>query len=167
MTLTPARTNRTTAAALGLLCWLAAAATGSVPAVAQPAGGRAGAGVDPALAGLPTVARLPPGTVRISPVVPGMGEHWANPKDLPLGPVYCVVQGRVVCAEFMIAREDFEAGRSFPVLEAPLRKGRRLPAVDHLDVGFEPHGHPGFAAPHYDLHMYFIGKEDLRRLAKP
>ena len=161
MTLTPAGTVRTTvAAALGLL-WLAAAAAG--PAAAQPAGGR----VDPALAGLPTVARLPAGTVRISPVVPGMGEHWANPRDLPLGPIYCVIQGRIVCAEFMVGQADFEAGRSFPVLEAPLRKGRRLPPLNHLDVGFEPHGHPGFEVPHYDLHMYFIGKKDLRRLARP
>jgi hypothetical protein len=163
MALRPGVTTRTTAAALGLLCWLAAAA-GPATAAQQPAGGGR---VDAALAGLPTVARLPPGTVRISPVVPGMGEHWANPRDLPLGPVYCVIQGRVVCAEFMIAQEDFEAGRSFPVLEAPLRKGRRLPALDHLDVGFEPHGHPGFAVPHYDLHMYFIGKEDLKRLTRP
>ncbi len=158
----PGMTNRTTAAALGLLCWLAAAAG---PATAQPAGGRAG--VDPALAGLPTVARLPAGTVRISPVVPGMGEHWANPKDLPLGPIYCVIQRRIVCAEFMIAQEDFERGRSFPVLEAPLRKGRRLPPLDHLDVGFQAHGHAGFEVPHYDLHMYFIGKEDLKRLTRP
>ena len=160
----PGMTNRTTAATLGLLCWLAAAAG---PAAAQPAGGRGSTGVDPALAGLPTVARLPPGTVRISPVVPGMGEHWANPRDLPLGPIYCVIQRRIVCAEFMIAQEDFEAGRSFPVLEAPLRKGRRLPALDHLDVGFQAHGHAGFEVPHYDLHMYFISKRDLRRLAKP
>ena len=164
MTLTTPGTIRTMATALGLLGWLAVAAAAGTAAAAEPA---AGARVDPALAGLPTVARLPPGTVQISPVVPGMGEHWANPSDLPLGPIYCVVQRRIVCAEFMIAQEDFEAGRSFPVLEAPLRGGRRLPPLDHLDVGFEPHGHAGFEVPHYDLHMYFIGRRDLRRLAGP
>ena len=160
MTLASAGMDRTMAAALGLL-WLVAAA--GPAAAAQSAGGR----VDPALAGLPTVARLPPGTVQISPVVPGMGEHWANPKNLPLGPIYCVIQQRIVCAEFMISQKDFAKGKSFPVLEAPLRKGHRLPPLNHLDVGFEPHGHAGFEVPHYDLHMYFIGKKDLKRLTAP
>src|SRR5918998_1043300 len=86
---------------------------------------------------------LPKDPVKVSGVVPRMGEHWANPKDLPLGPIYCVIQRRIVCAEFMIAQEDFEAGRSFPVLEAPLRKERRLPPRDYLDVGFQAHGHAG------------------------
>lgn len=145
-------------AALGLLC-LAATAPATA---AAPAGKR----VDPALAGLPSVAQLPPGTVRISPVVPGMGEHWARVQDLPLGPIYCVIQGRIVCAEFMIRQADFEQGKSYPVLKAPLRRGR-LPALDHLDVGFQPHGHEGFEVPHYDLHMYFIGKKNLERLTAP
>ena len=158
MALTFAGMNRKSATALGLL-WLAAAVG---QAAAQPAGQR----VDPALARLPTVAQLPPGTVRISPVVPGMGEHWAKVQDLPLGPIYCVIQRRIVCAEFMISQADFEAGKSFPVLEAPLRE-RRLPPLNHLDVGFEPHGHAGFEVPHYDLHMYFIGKKDLERLTAP
>jgi hypothetical protein len=144
------------ATALGLLCLASAT---EPAAAAQPAGKR----VDPALAGLPTVAQLPPGTVRISPVVPGMGEHWAKVQDLPLGPIYCVIQGRIVCAEFMIGQAEFEKEKSYPVLKAPLRKGR-LPSLNHLDVGFQPHGYEGFEVPHYDLHMYFIGKKDLERL---
>jgi hypothetical protein len=43
---------------------------------------------------LPKVDDLPPGTIKLSPPIPGMGEHWANPKDLPLGPIYCVMGGR-------------------------------------------------------------------------
>src|SRR5687768_11475961 len=30
---------------------------------------------------LPNASILPKGTVKVSGVVPGMGEHWANPKD--------------------------------------------------------------------------------------
>jgi uncharacterized protein YjiS (DUF1127 family) len=103
---------------------------------------------------LPTVADLPPGTVKVSPPVPGMGEHWANPKDLPLGPIYCVMRGRVICAEFMVAQEDFAKGRSYERLRFGL--GAKQPPIDHLDLTFLPHGHEGFEVPHYDLHMYFI-----------
>ena len=39
---------------------------------------------------LPLASSLPDNVVKISPVVPEMGEHWANPKDLPLGPIYGV-----------------------------------------------------------------------------
>jgi uncharacterized protein YjiS (DUF1127 family) len=106
---------------------------------------------------LPSVADLPPGTVKVSPPVPGMGEHWANPKDLPLGPIYCVMDGKVICAEFMIQHEAFIKGQSFERLR--LGMPAKLPAVDHLEVTFMPHGHEGFEVPHYDLHMYFVPPE--------
>ena len=41
-------------------------------------------------------ADLPAGTIKVSPPVPGMGEHWANPRNLPLGPIYCVTNGKVI-----------------------------------------------------------------------
>jgi hypothetical protein len=106
---------------------------------------------------LPSVADLPPGTVKVSPPVPGMGEHWANPKDLPLGPIYCVMDGKVICAEFMIQQEAFVGGQSFERLR--LGMPDKLPPVDHLDVTFMPHGHEGFEVPHYDMHMYFVPPE--------
>src|SRR4051812_38737338 len=65
---------------------------------------------------LPTTNVLPSGTVKVSGVVPGMGEHWANPKDLPLGPIYCVHKGKVICIEYMISQADFQAGKSWPEL---------------------------------------------------
>lgn len=111
-------------------------------------------------AALPDASILPEGVVQISPVVPKMGEHWANPKDLPLGPIYCVHEGKVVCFEFMISQEDFAAGKSWPALSGI--KG--LPPVDHLSVGFEPHGHEGYEVPHYDLHMFFISPEQVQAI---
>ena len=106
---------------------------------------------------LPTVADLPPGTIKVSPPVPGMGEHWANPKDLPLGPIYCVMNGRVICAEFMVLQEAFIRGKSFERLR--LRMEGKLPPVNHLEMTFMPHGHAGFEVPHYDVHMYFVSPE--------
>jgi len=117
----------------------------------------------PRLAHLPDASGLPPGLVQLSPHVPGMGEHWADPRDLPLGPVYCVMEGRVTCMEFMLAQKDLLEGKSFeelrpwPVKEAP------QPAMDHMEFNFMPKGHPGFEAPHYDVHMYFVPAELLDR----
>jgi len=106
---------------------------------------------------LPAVADLPAGTVKVSPPIPGMGEHWANPKDLPLGPIYCVMHGKVVCAEFMVSQKDFANGRSFERLRFGLND--KQPPINHLELNFQPHGHEGFEVPHYDLHMYFISPE--------
>ena len=106
---------------------------------------------------LPGVDTLPEGVVQISPTVPGMGEHWANPADLPLGPIYCVHEGKIVCLEFMMAQEEFTAGKSWPALAGM----EGLPPVNHVNMGFEPHGHEGFEVPHYDVHLYFLSPEEM------
>jgi uncharacterized protein YjiS (DUF1127 family) len=103
---------------------------------------------------LPSVGDLPLGTVKVSPFVPGMGVHWANPKDLPLGPIYCVMKGKVICAEFMVAQKDLLRGRSFERLR--LKMKGKLPPVDHVELTYMPHGHEGYTIPHYDLHLYFV-----------
>ena len=107
--------------------------------------------------GLPGTDALPEGTIQVSPLVPGMGEHWANPEDLPLGPIYCVHEGKVVCLEFMMAQEDFSAGKSWSELAGV----EGLPAADHVNIGFEPQGHEGYEVPHYDIHMYFLSPEEI------
>jgi hypothetical protein len=103
---------------------------------------------------LPTVRDLPRGVIKVSPFIPGMGEHWANPKNLPLGPIYCVMKGKVICAEFMFAQKDILTGKPFERLRLGM-KGK-LPPVDHVDLTYVPHGHEGYEVPHYDLHMYFV-----------
>ena len=55
---------------------------------------------------------LPQGTVKISETVPSMGEHWSRPEDLPLGPIYCVHKGKVVCIEYMMSQADLQAGNT-------------------------------------------------------
>lgn len=44
---------------------------------------------------------LPEGTVQGSPCVPGMGEHWAKPSELPFGPIYGIMGDRPVFVEIM------------------------------------------------------------------
>ena len=44
---------------------------------------------------------LPEGAIQLSPALPAMGEHWARPQDLPLGPIYMVWQGDVIGIEYM------------------------------------------------------------------
>ena len=98
---------------------------------------------------LPDATSVPEGTIQLSGVVPAMGEHWGNPADMPLGPIYCVHEGKIVCLEFMIAQEAFAAGESWPELAGM----GGLPPVDHVHIGFEPQGHE---VPHYDIHLFFL-----------
>ena len=68
---------------------------------------------------LPDVSSLPKDVIQLSGVVPGMGEHWANPAHLPLGPIYGVSNGKVIFLEFMIDQDSFKTGKSF--LSSPRR----------------------------------------------
>jgi len=110
------------------------------------------------LSQLPRTEALPAGVVQVSPYVPGMGEHWANPANLPFGPIYCVVEGHITCMEYMVSQKDFAEGVSHNKL-VPWFDGKRQPAINHIDIGFEPNGHHGYESPHYDIHMYFLSPE--------
>jgi hypothetical protein len=94
---------------------------------------------------------IPRNAVRVSPCVATMGEHWASLRDLPNGPIYGVWQGKPVFTEIMVSVVQLQHGFSWADI-------RPLPGyrIDHVDFEFEPHGHPGFPVPHYDVHMYYI-----------
>jgi hypothetical protein len=96
-------------------------------------------------------AGIPADAVRVSPCVAGMGEHWANLKNLPLGPIYGVWEGRPVFTEIMVSVQQLQQGFSYANIHA-------LPGytIDHVDFKFEPNGHEGFPVPHYDLHAYYV-----------
>jgi hypothetical protein len=107
---------------------------------------------------------LPQGAQKLSDVVPQMGEHWANPAQLPLGPIYLVYRGEVIGLEYMWT-EDMMQHLSIPTPEGteeldalgPLPVGVK---VDHVDVAFMEHGHEGFDVPHWDIHLYFVTQEE-------
>jgi hypothetical protein len=109
---------------------------------------------------LPDSAVLPANIIQVSPVVPAMGEHWADPSTLPLGPIYCVHQGKIVCLEFMMSQQDFADGKSWPDLSGM----EGLPPVNHVNISFEAQGHEGFEVPHYDIHMYFLTPEEVAQI---
>lgn len=110
------------------------------------------------------VLALPKGSIQISPVVPAMGEHWANPQagDLPTGPIYGVYENRLVFLEYMIAQDDFVNGKNHVNLEG--MKGVPSPAVVQMDIEYQAHGHEGFEVPHYDIHAYFITDEEQQKI---
>jgi hypothetical protein len=124
---------------------LAAFAAGMLPLAAPAAA--------PALPPQPAVhpAGIPAGAVMLSPCIATMGEHWANPKDLPTGPIYGVWKGKPVFTEIMVSLAQLNHGFSYADLQA-------LPGytIDHMDFEFEPHGHTGFPIPHYDVHLYYV-----------
>ncbi len=97
-------------------------------------------------------AGIPAGAMMVSPCVPGMGEHWANLKDLPTGPIYGVYKGKPVFTEVMLDQKDFAAGKSYADELHPLPGYK----IEHVDIQFEPHGHEGFPIPHYDVHAYYV-----------
>ncbi len=106
---------------------------------------------------------LPAGSVQLSPCVPGMGEHWANPDDMPFGPIYGVKDGRLVFVEVMISQEDFNSGKSWTDVLHPAQDY----AIDHLDIEFGSQGHEGYEIPHYDLHAYFVSHETHTAFCPP
>ncbi len=96
-------------------------------------------------------AGIPSDAMLVSPCIATMGEHWANLKNLPLGPIYGVWQGRPVFTEIMVSVQQLQQGFSYADVHA-------LPGytIDHVDVSFEPHGHEGYPIPHYDIHAYYV-----------
>lgn len=106
---------------------------------------------------------LPEGTIKISECVPGMGEHWGNPKDLPFGPIYGVMNGKVVFVEVMVDHNLFKNGQSWVNILKPL-PGKR---INHVDIEFQAQGHEGFPVPHYDIHAYFVTHEEHMNYCLP
>lgn len=96
-------------------------------------------------------AGIPANAMLVSPCIATMGEHWANLKDLPMGPIYGVWQGKPVFTEIMVPVSDLQKGFSYSNIHA-------LPGytIDHVNFEFEPQGHPGLPVPHYDLHAYYV-----------
>ncbi|WP_394138479.1 hypothetical protein [Cytobacillus oceanisediminis] len=116
-------------------------------------------------AGLAYVLDLPDGSIALegtddvyAPGVPGMGQHWGMPTELPTGPIFGVEQGRLVFIEQMISQGDFVNGKNH--LNIPGMKGLPSPPVEHTDIEYLKAGHPGFEIAHFDIHHYFVTHEE-------
>ncbi len=109
------------------------------------------------LSHLPLMSDISAEAVAISPHVPNMGTHWANPADLPLGPIYCVIDGRVVCVEYMFLASELAAGTEWTAVTT----GLQTPPVTWIDMEYRPDGAGPFQEPLYQLHLYFADREVL------
>jgi hypothetical protein len=129
------------------LSWLAVLMLAGTGAAADPGGMQ--------LPPQPKVhpAGIPANYVLVSPCIPTMGEHWANLKN-PIrgGTIYGTYQGKPVFTEIMLTQKDFTAGKNFDDVLKPLPGY----AIDHVDIDFLPHGHPGMRFAHYDIHAYYV-----------
>ena len=104
-------------------------------------------------------AGIPKDAVMVSPCIAGMGEHWVNLKNLPVGPIYGTWRGKPVFTEIMVTLKELEQGFSYANIRA-------LPgySIDHVDFKFEPKGHPGLPVPHYDVHAYYVPVADQAKI---
>lgn len=103
-------------------------------------------------------AGIPASYMLVSPCVAGMGDHWANPKDLTQ-PIYGTANGKVVFSEIMVPLTVLNKGFNEPNLAA-------LPGhtIDHVAIEWHPKGHPGMPIPHYDIHAYYISYAEQKAL---
>lgn len=105
---------------------------------------------------------LPEGTIKLTPVIPQMGEHWANPKDMPLGPIYGVYNGKLVFLEYMPDKNLDKTVHDVPGTLVPTPS-----KIDHFDIDWNPEGHEGYMVPHYDMHLYYISREEQDKIMPP
>lgn len=103
------------------------------------------------LSHLPLLSDIAPDAVAISPHVPQMGAHWANPAQLPLGPIYCEIEGRIVCVEYMFPASALAAGTDW----TQIATGMATPPITRIDMEYKPDGVGTFQEPLYQLHLYF------------
>ena len=106
---------------------------------------------------LPMIADIAPQAIAISPHVPQMGEHYAMPADLPTGPIWCVIEGRVVCVEYMFTAAALAGGESW----TGLPPGGAFPPITHVDFEYKPDGVGPFSEPLYQLHIWFAEPDVL------
>lgn len=96
---------------------------------------------------------IPANFVQVSPCIPTMGFHYADPKaPLSGSPIYGAFNGKPVFTEIMLVPKDFTAGKSWDNVLKPLPGY----SIDHVDIDYLPHGHPGMPFAHYDLHAYYV-----------
>lgn len=138
-----------------LLVFLAVALLG-VPAVI--ASNNLPPGMSPAVfkmimtPGSPHPVGIPAGAKSYFGCIPTMGFHYAKPQNWPFGPIYGWYHGKVVFTEVMIPQSAFARGESWSNVLKPL-PGHKIREVD---IWFEPHGHPGYTVPHYDIHAWYV-----------
>lgn len=84
--------------------------------------------------------------------IPSMGYHYVSDKNKPFGPIYGWYGGKPIFTEIMVTKTLFDQGKSWDQQLKPLPGYQ----IDHVDIWWEPHGHPGYPVPHYDIHAWYV-----------
>jgi len=95
--------------------------------------------------------------------VPALGHVYWNPAKLPFGPTYGAYKGRPIFEEFMISPKDFERGKNWQNIAVPISGFK----IDHVDIWFAPHGHPGAEKPHYDILLFYVPHAQHMKICNP
>jgi hypothetical protein len=112
------------------------------------------------------VLDLPEGVSSYESEDPGVGQRWANQKDLPFGPIYVTHQGKLIYIDHQIPLEGLENKQSWSAITG--MGGLPTPSIDHTDIQIQPDGHLGYLyVPHYDIRYYFISHEEHLKLDNP
>lgn len=105
--------------------------------------------------------QVPTDAVKVADCVPEHGAQYVLSKDIPLGPIYNVWNGKVVAVEYMLGRDKIIDSSNWNNL--PLFKGE----YDHIDIGPVTHGHAGFSQPHYHFDFFLISSSEKKNITCP
>ena len=98
---------------------------------------------------VPAVITLPPAATIASTCVVGLGKQYILPADVPNGPIYNVVDGKVIGLEMMFNAAEIKADPS---------RFRHIDLGGHnfryLNVESVIEGHAGNGEPHYHLDLF-------------
>lgn len=107
------------------------------------------------MAAAQTLSDLPPGTKKVSGVVPAMGEHWIHPNDRKKGgPVFGIMNGKIVFIEYEFLNKQFAGSKN--INWNNYKMPGFMPRIDHTDFEYLPKGHRNMEVPHVAIHMYTV-----------
>ena len=107
-------------------------------------------------------AFIPSDATSVAPCVEALGDVYWNPAK-PLGPSYGAFQGKPIFQEFMIPQKDFDRGVNLQDLKVQIHGY----PIDHMDIWFAPHGHPGATMAHYDVIFFFVPHAEHMHICNP
>ncbi|MEE9201775.1 MAG: hypothetical protein V3U31_01090 [Dehalococcoidia bacterium] len=102
--------------------------------------------------------------IKVTDVIPAMGEHWIVPGGWPWGPTYMMYNRKLIGVEFEF-NHDVMRGSKMVTPEGELfiydlgliQVGHTL---DHMNIEYLPSGHEGMGFWHFAIHMYNITPQE-------
>ncbi len=106
----------------------------------------------------PVEISLPQDATLTAECVENRGKQYVLPKDIPIGPIYDVFEGKVIAIEYLVDFEDLEAS---PDKYTDL--GGEVTQHDHVAV-IQADAHAGLDKQHFHVVNYFISPEDAKKI---